>query len=285
MLLEDVDPEHRCDLQTLRATTRFDAEELQSVLSEMGDRAAGIETRCVRRRLTCGIGALAEYPGSASEVPQLSETDQVVTALPGELSSATFDATLTRGIPLRIQGMQHRLQGEWTPTAMSEAVTDVDIDCIDCNSDNEETTPMPASTFFARLAMNAEPDVSQPVYKVKASLDRLRDIVKPRANLLHECEQDWPPDTHFKHVFTRQYVGYNNSFPPECADTIRLDGVRNLAAVWPDIEGAPDLGENWLSTASQMRWADMIQIRPEALLRTGESRRRERYHSPAHGRH
>ena len=178
MLLEDVDPEHRCDLQTLRATTRFDAEELQSVLSEMGDRAAGIETRCVRRRLTCGIGALAEYPGFTSEVPQLYETDQVVTALPGELPSATFDATLTRGIPLRIQGMQHRLQGEWTPTAMSEAVTDVDIDCIDCNSSNEETTTMPASSFFARLATPTD-HASEPVYKVKASRGRAREVPKP----------------------------------------------------------------------------------------------------------
>ena len=55
--------------------------------------------------------------------------------------------------------------------------------------------------------------------------------------------QDWPPDDHFKNVFHQHYAAYNQCFDGECADSIRLDGVRNMAACWPDVEGAPDLGK------------------------------------------
>ncbi|KAI0703132.1 hypothetical protein C8Q76DRAFT_697527 [Earliella scabrosa] len=200
MLLEDATPDHTCDHDTLRPTTRFHFEDLESAIKEMG-------------------ADLESHSNDLTEKPTTSNAFNVVMAAAGELSPARFHAALAGGLPIRLDGMEHRLQGEWTPAALSHAVADGDISCIDCNSPNEKSTDMPASTFFSLLA-KSEHDVTQPVYKVK----------------------DWPPDEHFKDVFSQHYVGYNHCFPPECADTIRLDGVRNLAAVWPNIDGAPDLG-------------------------------------------
>ncbi|KAI0691547.1 hypothetical protein C8Q76DRAFT_578094, partial [Earliella scabrosa] len=53
---------------------------------------------------------------------------------------------------------------------------------------------------------------------------------------------DWPPDRHFKDIFRHHYLAFNQAFPDSCADFVRANGVANLAACWPETEGAPDLG-------------------------------------------
>ena len=100
------------------------------------------------------------------EKPRPFMQQEIVNAASGELSSARFLAALAAGQPIRLDGMELRLQGDWTPAAMSHAVADVDISCIDCNSPDEKITTMPASTFFALLE-NTEHDVTERVYKVK----------------------------------------------------------------------------------------------------------------------
>ncbi|KAI0686974.1 hypothetical protein C8Q76DRAFT_588987, partial [Earliella scabrosa] len=128
-----------------------------------------------------------------------------------------FRAALGSGVPVLIRGVHRRLQKHWTPEALMASIDEAMMTCIECNSSKENRVTMPAKAFFEQLSPNAQPGA---VYKVK----------------------DWPPDRHFKDVFRQHYRSFNQAFPDACADFVRADGAANIAACWPDTEGAPDLG-------------------------------------------
>ncbi|KAI0740252.1 hypothetical protein C8Q76DRAFT_591854, partial [Earliella scabrosa] len=130
-----------------------------------------------------------------------------------------FRSTLASGVPLLITGVHRRLQGQWTPEEFTDSMNEEVVTCIDCNSDDEADTKMPAGAFFPLLSR--APGEHDVVHKIK----------------------DWPPDKHFREVFRRHYLAYNQCFPEACADFLRSDGAANLAACWPETPGAPDLGQ------------------------------------------
>ena len=91
------------------------------------------------------------------------------------LTAHEFLQFLGRGIPVQLHGVNQRLQCDWSPRELTKTMKNDMIECIDCNSPNEEIHMLTASDFFNKLSTN----ITGKVYKVKVcirhSLDSASD--------------------------------------------------------------------------------------------------------------
>ena len=89
-----------------------------------------------------------------------------------DLTYVQFRSTLASGVPLQITGVHRRLQGQWTPEEFTDSMNEEVVTCIDCNSDDEADTKMPAGAFFPLLSR--APGEHDVVHKIKVSFVRPR---------------------------------------------------------------------------------------------------------------
>ena len=81
-----------------------------------------------------------------------------------DLTHAQFKIALASGVPVQIMGVDHRLQGQWTPKAFTDILTNTPVTCINCNTQKELDTTMSAEAFFGLLSSSAG---NEEIYKVK----------------------------------------------------------------------------------------------------------------------
>ena len=68
---------------------------------------------------------------------------------------------------MHMYGMMARLQADWSPKGLQEAVKGSDVKCIDCNETKETMKSMPAAEFFEMLTKSSA-EGTERVYKLKA---------------------------------------------------------------------------------------------------------------------
>ena len=81
-----------------------------------------------------------------------------------ELTYSDFTVALASGVPVLISGVHRRLQGRWTPEALTASIDKTTVSCVDCNSRKESIMKMQAKAFFDLLSSGPQPGK---VYKVK----------------------------------------------------------------------------------------------------------------------
>ena len=84
----------------------------------------------------------------------------------GVCETTHFNAALTSGVPLVVEGLDAELQGEWEPKAFVEKYPDLKVCPIDCLTDEEVEGCWSMGSFFTILASG---DRSRGSLKLKVS--------------------------------------------------------------------------------------------------------------------
>ncbi|KAL1742882.1 hypothetical protein HDZ31DRAFT_83810 [Schizophyllum fasciatum] len=248
--------------------TRFREDELKEAIAEMEAMVRADQAR------TAGDTLPATAP-SLSEVPYAPSPEAVV--LPAGAGDAEAYRTpsfairriayedvtedlmrsyLSRGEPLIVTGLEHRMKVSWTPEYFIEQYGD--RSCLITNCVDEKNKQITVKEFFETFGKYEERD--DQVWKLK----------------------DWPPTADFKSSFPELYKDFMDAVP--IPSYIRRDGVMNISSHFPTNTIAPDLGPKMYnaqasstragskgSTRLHMDMADALNIMTYAAPKASES--------------